>query len=160
MSGGEPRGAGCLPRGAPLAIVGGAILPPATGKIADSNRRLNRLEAAFLLPMVAYVLICAFADRAAKARVLPAGEEIAGDSVGLQMFLRRKNEGTHSYEALAGLAKRLDRHPKEFRRGQTPPEPGHYLHQQISNGVRRHRPDRGHHRHRRRRPHGPWLRSP
>jgi len=57
-----------------MAIVGGAILPPAMGKIADSIGGSAGLHAAFLLPMVAYVLICAFAVRAARARVVPVGE--------------------------------------------------------------------------------------
>jgi FHS family L-fucose permease-like MFS transporter len=57
-----------------LAIVGGAVLPPATGYIADSVSGSAGLHAAFLLPMVAYILICAFAVRAAKARVIPVGE--------------------------------------------------------------------------------------
>lgn len=57
-----------------LAIVGGAVLPPATGYIADSISGSAGLHAAFLLPMVAYMLICAFAVRAAKARVMPVGE--------------------------------------------------------------------------------------
>jgi MFS transporter, FHS family, L-fucose permease len=57
-----------------LAIVGGAVLPPATGYIADSISGSAGLHAAFLLPMVAYILICAFAVRAARARVIPVGE--------------------------------------------------------------------------------------
>jgi FHS family L-fucose permease-like MFS transporter len=57
-----------------LAIVGGAVLPPATGFIADSVSGSAGLHAAFLLPMVAYILICGFAVRAAKARVMPVGE--------------------------------------------------------------------------------------
>jgi MFS transporter, FHS family, L-fucose permease len=61
-----------------MAIVGGAILPPATGKIADSIGGSAGLHAAFLLPMVAYVLICVFAVRAARARVVPVGEAAAG----------------------------------------------------------------------------------
>jgi FHS family L-fucose permease-like MFS transporter len=65
-----------------MAIVGGAILPPATGKIADSIGGSAGLHAAFLLPMVAYVLICAFAVRAARARVVPVGEEAAGSTAG------------------------------------------------------------------------------
>ena len=65
-----------------MAIVGGAILPPATGKIADSIGGSAGLHAAFLLPMVAYVLICAFAVRAARARVVPVGEMAAGGTAG------------------------------------------------------------------------------
>ena len=61
-----------------MAIVGGAVLPPATGKIADSIGGSAGLHAAFLLPMVAYVLICAFAVRAARARVLPVARSAAG----------------------------------------------------------------------------------
>jgi FHS family L-fucose permease-like MFS transporter len=57
-----------------MAIVGGAVLPPVTGRIADSAG----LHAAFLVPMTAYVLISLFAMAAARARVLvvnaPAGE--------------------------------------------------------------------------------------
>ena len=60
-----------------LAIVGGAVLPPATGYIADSISGSAGLHAAFLLPMVAYILICAFAVRSAKARVIPVGETAA-----------------------------------------------------------------------------------
>jgi FHS family L-fucose permease-like MFS transporter len=63
-----------------MAIVGGAILPPAMGKIADSIGGSAGLHTAFLLPMAAYALICVFAVRAAKARVLPVGEAITGDS--------------------------------------------------------------------------------
>jgi FHS family L-fucose permease-like MFS transporter len=50
-----------------MAIVGGAVLPPLAGFIADSAG----LHAAFLVPMIAYVLICAFAVMAARARVVP-----------------------------------------------------------------------------------------
>ncbi|MDB6088122.1 MAG: glucose/galactose transporter [Gammaproteobacteria bacterium] len=55
-----------------MAIVGGAVLPPLTGLIADSAG----LHTAFLLPMVAYVLICVFAITAAKARVAPVGQTV------------------------------------------------------------------------------------
>ena len=65
-----------------MAIVGGAILPWTTGKIADSIGGSAGLHAAFLLPMVAYVLICAFAVRAARARVVPVGEMAAGGTAG------------------------------------------------------------------------------
>jgi FHS family L-fucose permease-like MFS transporter len=65
-----------------MAIVGGAILPWTTGKIADSIGGSAGLHAAFLLPMVAYVLICAFAVRAARARVVPVGEMAAGSTAG------------------------------------------------------------------------------
>jgi MFS transporter, FHS family, L-fucose permease len=61
-----------------MAIVGGAVLPPATGFIADSIAGPAGLHAAFLLPMVAYALICAFAVTAAKARVVLAEETTAG----------------------------------------------------------------------------------
>jgi FHS family L-fucose permease-like MFS transporter len=57
-----------------MAIVGGAVLPPITGKIAD----LAGLHTAFLLPMAAYALICVFAITAARARVAPVGQT-AGD---------------------------------------------------------------------------------
>ena len=59
-----------------MAIVGGAVLPPATGLIADSIAGSAGLHAAFLVPMVAYALIFAFAVTAAKARVV-AGEVAA-----------------------------------------------------------------------------------
>jgi FHS family L-fucose permease-like MFS transporter len=61
-----------------MAIVGGALLPPATGYIADSIPGSAGLHAAFLLPMVAYMLICAFAVRAAKARVVSVGATADG----------------------------------------------------------------------------------
>lgn len=57
-----------------MAIVGGAVLPPATGFIADSISGSAGLHAAFLLPMVAYLLISAFALTAAKARVVLVNE--------------------------------------------------------------------------------------
>lgn len=57
-----------------MAIVGGAVLPPATGLIADSIAGSAGLHAAFLLPMVAYALICGFAIRAAKAPVMAVGD--------------------------------------------------------------------------------------
>jgi FHS family L-fucose permease-like MFS transporter len=59
-----------------MAIVGGAVLPPITGLIADSVG----LHATFLLPMVAYALICVFALTAARARVAPVGQ-VVGDVV-------------------------------------------------------------------------------
>jgi FHS family L-fucose permease-like MFS transporter len=65
-----------------MAIVGGAILPPVTGKIADSIGGSAGLHTAFLLPMVAYGLICAFAIRAARARVVPVGEGLVGGAGG------------------------------------------------------------------------------
>jgi MFS transporter, FHS family, L-fucose permease len=61
-----------------MAIVGGAVLPPATGFIADSVTGSAGLHAAFLLPMLAYMLICAFAVVAAKARVVPIGNTAGG----------------------------------------------------------------------------------
>ena len=61
-----------------MAIVGGAVLPPATGLIADSITGSAGLHAAFMLPMVAYALICGFAMTAAKARVAPMGETAGG----------------------------------------------------------------------------------
>lgn len=48
-----------------VAIVGGAILPYAVGRFADSVS----LELAFFLPMLAYAVICAFALLATKAKV-------------------------------------------------------------------------------------------
>jgi len=53
-----------------MAIVGGAILPPAAGLIADSAG----LHSAFLLPMAAYAAISLFAMTAAKARVANIGQ--------------------------------------------------------------------------------------
>jgi MFS transporter, FHS family, L-fucose permease len=64
------------------AIVGGAILPPLTGKIADTITGSAGLHAAFLLPMVAYALICAFAVSSARARVAPVGAAAAGTAAG------------------------------------------------------------------------------
>jgi MFS transporter, FHS family, L-fucose permease len=61
-----------------MAIVGGAILPPATGKIADLIGGSVGLHAAFLLPMVAYGLICVFAVTAARARVATVSETAGG----------------------------------------------------------------------------------
>jgi FHS family L-fucose permease-like MFS transporter len=52
-----------------MAIVGGAILPPAAGLIADSVG----LHWAFLLPMTAYVGISIFSMAAAKARIPQMG---------------------------------------------------------------------------------------
>jgi MFS transporter, FHS family, L-fucose permease len=62
------------------AIVGGAVLPPATGKIADLITGSAGLHAAFLLPMTAYALICVFAVSSARARVVPAGGAAAGSA--------------------------------------------------------------------------------
>jgi MFS transporter, FHS family, L-fucose permease len=64
-----------------MAIVGGAILPPATGLIADYITGSAGLHSAFMLPMVAYALICGFAVTAARARVSPMGET-AGNATG------------------------------------------------------------------------------
>jgi MFS transporter, FHS family, L-fucose permease len=64
-----------------MAIVGGAVLPPATGLIADYITGSAGLHSAFLLPMVAYALICGFAVTAARARVSPVGET-AGSATG------------------------------------------------------------------------------
>ena len=64
-----------------MAIVGGAILPPATGLIADYITGSAGLHTAFLLPMVAYALICGFAMTAARARVSTVGET-AGNATG------------------------------------------------------------------------------
>jgi len=49
-----------------VAIIGGALLPPTTGYIADKSD----IHLAFLLPMVAYVLICVFASGATRARIV------------------------------------------------------------------------------------------
>ena len=51
-----------------MAIIGGAILPLATGFIADKAN----LHVAFLLPMAAYVLISLFASASTRARVVGA----------------------------------------------------------------------------------------
>lgn len=56
-----------------MAIVGGAVLPPITGRIAD----FAGLHTAYLLPMAAYALICVFAITAARARVAPVGQAAA-----------------------------------------------------------------------------------
>jgi FHS family L-fucose permease-like MFS transporter len=64
-----------------MAIVGGAVLPPATGLIADYITGSAGLHTAFLLPMVAYALICGFAMTAARARVSTVGET-AGNATG------------------------------------------------------------------------------
>jgi FHS family L-fucose permease-like MFS transporter len=48
-----------------MAIVGGAILPFAVGRFADASS----LTLAFVVPMLAYVIIAAFAVAAARARV-------------------------------------------------------------------------------------------
>jgi FHS family L-fucose permease-like MFS transporter len=61
-----------------MAIVGGAVLPPITGWIADSIKGSTGLHAAFLLPMAAYALICAFGITAARARVVPIGAALEG----------------------------------------------------------------------------------
>ncbi len=52
-----------------VAIIGGAILPYATGRIAD----MSNLHLAFLLPMAAYALISIFASAATRARILGVG---------------------------------------------------------------------------------------
>jgi MFS transporter, FHS family, L-fucose permease len=57
-----------------MAIVGGAVLPPTTGYIADKISGSAGLHAAFLLPMAAYALICVFAVSSARARVAPVGQ--------------------------------------------------------------------------------------
>ncbi len=61
-----------------MAIVGGAVLPPSTGLIEDWIPGSAGLHAAFLVPMVAYVLICAFAVMAARARVAPVAKAVEG----------------------------------------------------------------------------------
>jgi FHS family L-fucose permease-like MFS transporter len=55
-----------------MAIIGGAILPQITGRIADAGG----LHAAYLLPMAAYVAISVFAMMAAKARVAGVGQAV------------------------------------------------------------------------------------
>jgi MFS transporter, FHS family, L-fucose permease len=65
-----------------MAIVGGAVLPPATGLIADYITGSAGLHSAFMLPMVAYALICGFAVTAARARVSPVGETAGGGATG------------------------------------------------------------------------------
>ncbi len=52
-----------------MAIVGGAILPRIVGHIAD----VVSLHAAYLVPMVAYACVAAFALSAGRARVVQAG---------------------------------------------------------------------------------------
>jgi FHS family L-fucose permease-like MFS transporter len=49
-----------------VAIIGGALLPPTTGYIADKSN----IHLAFLLPMVAYALVCVFASGATRARIV------------------------------------------------------------------------------------------
>ncbi len=61
-----------------MAIVGGAVLPPITGRIADWIQGSAGLHAAFLLPMAAYALICAFGLTAGRARVVPVGDALGG----------------------------------------------------------------------------------
>jgi FHS family L-fucose permease-like MFS transporter len=61
-----------------MAIVGGAVLPPITGRIADWIKGSAGLHAAFLLPMAAYALICAFGITATRARVVPVGDALGG----------------------------------------------------------------------------------
>jgi FHS family L-fucose permease-like MFS transporter len=61
-----------------MAIVGGAVLPPVTGRIADWIKGSDGLHAAFLLPMLAYALICAFGISASRARAVP----VAADALG------------------------------------------------------------------------------
>ena len=60
-----------------MAIIGGAILPQITGRIADAAG----LHAAYLLPMAAYAAISVFAMMAAKARVAGVGQ-VAGNAAG------------------------------------------------------------------------------
>jgi MFS transporter, FHS family, L-fucose permease len=60
-----------------MAIIGGAILPQITGRIADAAG----LHAAFVLPMAAYAAISVFAMMAAKARVAGVGQA-AGNAAG------------------------------------------------------------------------------
>jgi FHS family L-fucose permease-like MFS transporter len=60
-----------------MAIIGGAILPQITGRIADAAG----LHVAYLLPMAAYVAISVFAMVAAKARVAGVGQAV-GNAAG------------------------------------------------------------------------------
>jgi len=53
-----------------MAIIGGAILPQISGRLAD----VAGLHAAFLIPTVAYAAISVFAMSAAKARVVEVGQ--------------------------------------------------------------------------------------
>jgi len=57
-----------------MAIVGGAVLPLIAGRIVD----VAGLQAAFLLPMLAYAVIAVFATAAGRARTVPAAEVAAG----------------------------------------------------------------------------------
>jgi FHS family L-fucose permease-like MFS transporter len=57
-----------------MAIIGGALLPPATGRIADKID----LHVAFLVPLVAYALISVFATAASRARVVGVGAAAEG----------------------------------------------------------------------------------
>jgi FHS family L-fucose permease-like MFS transporter len=54
-----------------VAIVGGAFLPRLAGHIADAGP----MRAAYVVPLLAYLCICAFG--LAAARALPAGREAA-----------------------------------------------------------------------------------
>jgi MFS transporter, FHS family, L-fucose permease len=57
-----------------MAIVGGAVLPLIAGRIVD----VAGLQAAFLLPMLAYAGIAVFATAAGRARTVPVAEVAAG----------------------------------------------------------------------------------
>jgi FHS family L-fucose permease-like MFS transporter len=57
-----------------MAIVGGAILPLVVGQLADKSG----LHSAFLVPMVAYVIISLFAMGAARARVTTGQQPASG----------------------------------------------------------------------------------
>jgi FHS family L-fucose permease-like MFS transporter len=57
-----------------MAIVGGAVLPLIAGRIVD----VAGLQAAFLVPMLAYAGIAVFATAAGRARTVPATEVAAG----------------------------------------------------------------------------------
>jgi FHS family L-fucose permease-like MFS transporter len=60
-----------------VAIVGGAFLPPLFGRIADSG---GGLRAAYVVPLIAYVLISLFGFMAARAR--PDARHAAGTPLG------------------------------------------------------------------------------
>jgi MFS transporter, FHS family, L-fucose permease len=53
-----------------MAIIGGAVLPQLAGKVADASG----FHTAFLVPMVAYIVITVFAMSAAKARIFELGQ--------------------------------------------------------------------------------------
>ena len=115
-----------------MAIVGGAVLPPATGLIADYITGSAGLHSAFLLPMVAYALICGFAVMAARAHVSTVGEtagnanrlrERAAFSLvcGAEFLLRRRKRDTHFWRSLAGRGQARKRGLRKNLGGMIPP---------------------------------------